>query len=143
MIENLTISNLTLKIFRRNYYNKNILLINKINIYKDIKEEYYKVIIKVYKIKTNLKDNIQKQMAKSILNNLTKRFDIRLEKFVTKILFYEFYKILIIRKTIISEKKLNNNKFLITYLFMLNLNIILNLDLNIVKIINKQNDEEK
>ena len=143
MIESLTISGLALKIFRRNYYNKNIPLINKTSMYKDIKEGYYGAITEVYKIKTNPKDNTQKQMAKSILNNLTGRFGIRLEKSVTKVLSYESYRILTTRKAIISEKELGNNKFLVTYLPMLDLDIISDLGLDIVKIANKQNDEEK
>jgi hypothetical protein len=97
----------------------------------------------VYKIKTNPKDNTQKQMAKSILNNLMGRFGIRLEKSVTKVLSYESYRVLTTRKAIISEKELGNNKFLVTYLPMLDLDIISDLGLDIVKIANKSRDEEK
>lgn len=263
MIESLTISGLALKIYRRNYYNKNIPLINKTSMYRDIKEGYYGSITEVYKpygeklyyydvnslypyvslqdlpgiecykenfinvnksieglfgfyycsiespkdsylgllpvrdkyglrfplgswkgwyfseelkftsengysikvikgytfnrskdvfkefvsdvykIKTNPKDNTQKQMAKSILNNLMGRFGIRLEKSVTKVLSYESYRVLTTRKAIISEKELGNNKFLVTYLPMLDLDIISDLGLDIVKIANKSRDEEK
>jgi DNA polymerase type B, organellar and viral len=97
----------------------------------------------VYKIKTNPKDNTQKQMAKSILNNLMGRFGIRLEKSVTKILSLESYRVLVTRRAVISEKYLGNDKFLVTYLPMLDLDIISDLGLDIVKIASKQRDEEK
>lgn len=58
----------------------------------------------MYKIKTNPKDNTQKQMAKSILNNLMGRFGIRLEKSLTKVLSLESYRVLAIRKAVIGEK---------------------------------------
>lgn len=49
MIESLTISGLALKIFRRNYHNNNIPLINKTSMYRDIKQGYYGAITEVYK----------------------------------------------------------------------------------------------
>lgn len=49
-----------------------------------------------------LKDNTQKQTAKSILNNLLGRFGIRLEKSVTKVSSGKSFNILATRKAVIS-----------------------------------------
>ena len=49
MMDSLTISGLALKIFRKNYYQSNIPLINKTSMYRDIKQGYYGAITKVYK----------------------------------------------------------------------------------------------
>lgn len=72
----------------------------------------------VYSIKTNPKDNTQKQTAKSILNNLMGRFGIRLEKSVTKIMSGRSLDILATRKAIISEKDLGNDRYLVTYIWL-------------------------
>lgn len=63
----------------------------------------FKDLVKdVYNIKTNPKDNTQKQTAKSILNNLLGRFGIRLEKSVTKVSSGKSFNILATRKAVIS-----------------------------------------
>ena len=49
MVDNLTISGLALKIFRRKYYNDNIPLINKTSMCRDIKQGYYGAITEVYR----------------------------------------------------------------------------------------------
>ena len=68
---------------------------------KDVFKEF---VSDVCKIKTSPKDNTQKQMAKSILNNLMGRFGIRLEKSVKKVLSRETSRILATRKAVIGEK---------------------------------------
>ena len=82
-------------------------------------------------------------MANSILNNLLGRFGIRLEKSVTKVLSRETYRVLSTRKAVLGEKELGNDRFLVTYLPMLDIDIISDLGLDIVKIASKQRDEEK
>ena len=47
--DNITISGLALRIFLNNYYNNNILVVNKSSVYRDIKQGYYGGITKVYK----------------------------------------------------------------------------------------------
>lgn len=49
MSDNITISALAVKIFLTKYYNNNIPLVNKVSVYKDIKNGYYGGIIEVYK----------------------------------------------------------------------------------------------
>lgn len=49
MTENITISGLAVRIFLKDFYNNNIPLINKLSIYKDIKQAYYGGITEVYK----------------------------------------------------------------------------------------------
>lgn len=49
MISHITISSLAMRIFLKDFYNKNIPMINKPSIYKDLKQAYYGDITEVYK----------------------------------------------------------------------------------------------
>lgn len=107
------------------------------------KDVFKRFVNDVYSIKTNPKDNTQKQTAKSILNNLMGRFGIRLEKSVTKVLSGKSFDILSTRKAVISEKYLGNDRYLVTYLPMLDTEILNSWDLDIVKVAGRVSDEEK
>ena len=48
MVDNLTISGLAVRIFLKDFYNKNIPAINKPSIYRDLKQAYYGGITEVY-----------------------------------------------------------------------------------------------
>lgn len=49
LTESLTISGLALKIFLNNHYNKNIPMVNRASMYKDVREAYFGGITEVYK----------------------------------------------------------------------------------------------
>lgn len=49
MTDSLTISGLSVRVFLKNFYSKNIPLVNKASIYRDIKKAYYGGITEVYK----------------------------------------------------------------------------------------------
>lgn len=129
-----------LKFAKLNGYTIKVLKGYSFNRSKDVFKNF---VSDIYKIKSFPKDDTQKQTAKSILNNLLGRFGIRLEKSVTKVLTSKNFHILSHTRAIISYKLLGNDRYLVTYLPRLDIDIITELNLDIVKIASKEKDEEK
>lgn len=106
------------------------------------KDVFKKYIDHIYNIKANPANNTQKSIAKSLLNNLLGRFGIRLDKSVTKIVSDKNFDILCAKNKIVSYKPIANDKILVTYIPLLDPDIIESNKLDITKIAAKYKDEE-
>lgn len=96
------------------------------------------------KVEASLNSNsTQKTMAKSLLNNLLGRFGIQLDKAVTEIVTVNTFENTIYPyKEVKSEKKLSNDKILVTYVNKLNAELINEGNFDMVKLAAKYKDNE-
>lgn len=106
---------------------------------KDVFKSY---VDKINKIKSNPKNNTQKAIAKSLLNNLLGRFSINLEKSVTEVMSIKEFDTRSTFNRIVSDVKISEDKILVTYLPKLDENLIKHNDLDITKPLTKYKDHE-
>lgn len=79
---------------------------------KDVFKSY---IDKVYSMKSNATNPVQKMMAKSLLNNLLGRFGISLDKPITRIVDEKRLKEILTLNKVTSHKVLDNNVHMVSY----------------------------
>lgn len=107
-----------------------------------VKDVFKYYIESIYKIKSNPSNPVQKQIAKSLLNNLLGRFGISLDKPITKIVSEnKFNEISLINK-ITSYKIISEDKILLTYIPKLDPQTIESYNLDIIKVLDKYKDSE-
>ena len=101
-----------LKYAQENGYKINVKWGYKFNRVKDVFKKY---VENIYKMKSNPKNETQKALAKSLLNNLLGRFGMDFTKFNTEIVDLETYNKIILTRKVTSEKFITDNKILLTY----------------------------
>ena len=107
---------------------------------KDVFKSY---VDKIYKIKSNPINNTQKSLAKSLLNNLMGRFGIGLDKPVTKNVNRKIFEELMLTNKIVSYEEITENNIIVSYTPTLDPELVLSNGLDIVKLANRNKDEEK
>lgn len=95
-------------------------------------------IEKIYTIKSKPKNPVQKQMAKSLLNNLLGRFGISLDKPVTEIIGINDLKEILTMHKVTSYKPISDDKFLISYNSILDPDVIEKSNRDIIEILNSK-----
>lgn len=103
---------------------------------------FTKYINKVYSIKANPLNLSQKAMAKSLLNNLLGRFGINLEKPITEVLSNETFSKKMSMCKIVSYKQISEDRVLVSYVPVLDYDIIKSHGLDYLKIVNNFKDNE-
>ena len=78
----------------------------------DVFSEY---INKIYKVKSNTTDVVERSTSKSLLNNLLGRFGMNLDKPVTSLVTSEDYQDILQTRKIVGDVKYIGNKILVTY----------------------------
>lgn len=99
------------------------------------KSVFDKYINKLYEIKSNFINSIQKHMAKAFLNQLLGNFAIELEKSVSLVWNKDEFEVKSTMHKITSYRIISDNKILVTYVPRLDNDIIKSHGLDIVKIV--------
>lgn len=107
-----------------------------------VKDVFNNYINKIYLMKTNATNPVQRQMSKSLLNNLLGRFGISLDKPITKIVNDEEMSQILSLNKVTSVKSLSKDRNMISYNPMLDSEIIKSNNLDIIKILKKTKDRE-
>ena len=102
-----------LKFAKLNGYKITVLNGYKFNKQKNVFRNYTQYL---YKIKANSKNDTQRFMAKSFLNNLIGRFGINLEKGITDLMSQEVFREKSLMYPILSYVELYNDKVLVNYI---------------------------
>ena len=128
-----------LKFAQQNGYKIKVLTGYTFNRKKDVFKDYINF---VYDRKSNPINSTQKSMAKSLLNNLLGRFGIGLDKPVTEIVNHDDFERISTTKKIVSYTKLEDNKYIITFLNKLDQDIMRSHGMDMIKVIEHHPDKE-
>jgi len=117
-------------------YKVNIIKGYKFNRVCDVFKSY---INDIYKIKSSTKDSVERNLSKSLLNNLLGRFGLDINKATSKILSHDSYATIAAKYPIVSETTLEDNWHIISYLPSVDPSLCKSLGIDMVKLINKFN----
>jgi hypothetical protein len=96
----------------------------------------------IYKLKSNSRDNTQRSLAKSLLNNLLGRFGISLDKPITNVVSEATFDSISILHKIMGFKEISDDKFMISYTDKLDPDLIREHGLDLTKILLQHPDKE-
>lgn len=99
---------------------------------------FHEFVSDVYKVKSNPKNDTEKNVAKLILNSLIGRFGMDYSKSITKLVDGDQYNDLTTTRVVKNSKKIDKNLYLVTYIPGINKEICASFGVDFVKALNME-----
>lgn len=96
----------------------------------------------IYEIKSNPKNVTEKNLSKLILNSKIGRYGMDFLKSTTKIVNRKTLNEISISKVVKNVLEINDNTFLVTYIPVINKEVVLSFNIDIIKLLNSNNVKE-